>query len=254
MVPRHIMTIGYRDVLLVSASLGLASPALAQERGQIAEGGPDSARVGWSDATTRCVPAVATSYVTLVRHSDCTVEGVTALGVANGREWHVVRYLRELIVADSVWADTMPLDEMVLVSRAPDAADAQVTWRWTSDRRFQFLDTLRWIPTPRNVFLGLTVCLNGTGGCGEDYLRFDRGRWVVVAQPFGRDLQARLPPDHRLHKGRRLDLATLAGVWPVAGPGDANCCPRFEIPFRLRLDGDTLRLVDAGPLRPSPDR
>jgi hypothetical protein len=46
-----------------------------------------------------------------------------------------------------------------------------------------------------------------------------------------------------------LDLVTLRGSVPVATDLDGNCCPSFEIPFQVRLDGDTLRLESAGPLR-----
>jgi hypothetical protein len=99
------------------------------------------------------------------------------------------------------------------------------------------------------VYLEIGVCLNGTGGCGHDYLHFDGARWRPLRQPFSRDLQARLPPDHWLHQGRRLDLETLTGVWPVAAPGDASCCPSLELPFAVRLAGDSLVLHRAGPLR-----
>jgi len=76
-------------------------------------------------------------------------------------------------------------------------------------------------------------------------------RWRALAQPFARDLQARLPPGHWLHKGRHLDLQTLSGIWPVAAPGDPNCCPSLELPFTLALLDDALVLREAGPLRPA---
>jgi len=147
-------------------------------------------------------------------------------------------------------ADTLALDELALFARAPAAPDARLVWHLVRDRDFEFLDTLQWVGTSRGVFLDLRICLNGTGGCGNEYLRFDGERWRAVTQPFARDLQARLPPDHRLHKGRWLDVATLTGIWPVAAPGDANCCPSLELPFSLRLVADALVLLDAGPLRP----
>jgi hypothetical protein len=127
-------------------------------------------------------------------------------------------------------------------------------WRGRPTRAYEFLDTLRLVETSGDVFLALSLCLNGTGGCGDQYLRFDRGRWRPLTQPFARDLQARLPPEHWLHKGRQLDLETLSGVWPVSASGDGNCCPSLEMPFSLRLEGDALILRDSGPLRPARDR
>jgi hypothetical protein len=137
---------------------------------------------------------------------------------------------------------------------APGAPDALLAWHVVRDRDVEFLDTLRWIPTSRAAFLELRICLNGTGGCGSEYLRLAAGEWRAVAQPFARDLQARLPHDHGLHTGLRLDLETLTGVWPVAAPGDANCCPSLELPFTLRLAGDSLVLLNARPLRPATGR
>jgi hypothetical protein len=236
------------------ALLATAAPARAQDTGKLAEGTRDSLRVTWADLTSRCVTPVVNPYVTPVRRSDCRVASVTPLGSGDGRDWHVVRYLRELIVQDTAWADTMPLDELVLAGRAPGAADAEVVLHWTSDRRALFLDTAVAVPTAQGLLMELTVCLNGTGGCAREYLRLAAGRWREVIQAYVTDLHARLPADHTLHKGRQLDLATLRGVWPVAAPGDPNCCPSFEIAFRVRLDGDTLRLVEAGPMRRAPEQ
>jgi hypothetical protein len=161
----------------------------------------------------------------------------------------VVRYLRELIVQDTAWADTLPLDELLLAGHAPGAAEAEVVLRWTSDRRELFLDTIVAVPTPPGMLMEVTACLNGTGGCAQDYFRLAAGRWRKVTEAYVTDLHARLPADHSLHKGRQFDLATLRGVWPVAAPGDPDCCPSFEIAFRVWLDGDTLRLAEAGALR-----
>jgi hypothetical protein len=243
------MDLPRRGGALAVACLALAAPARAQDAGEIANGARDSLRAAWANLATRCVTPEANPYATPVRRSGCRVTSVTPLGSGDGRDWHVVRYLRELIVQDTAWADTLPLDELLLAGHAPGAAEAEVVLRWTSDRRELFLDTIVAVPTPQGMLLELTLCLNGTGGCTEDYFRLVAGWWRKVAQAYSRDLRGRLPADHSLHKGRRLDLATLNGVWLVAGPDDPNCCPSFEIAFRLRLDGDTLRLVEASPMR-----
>jgi len=228
--------------------------AAAQQPHDVADGFRDSARVAWADAGTRCATALRTGFVTPATDSACRVVNLAALGTAGGVEWHAARYRRDAVVADSVAPDTLALDELALFARAPGAPDARLVWHLVRDRDVEFLDTLQWVGTSRGVFLDLRICLNGTGGCGNEYLRLDGDRWRALTQPFARDLQARLPPDHSLHKGRRLDLATLTGIWPVAAPGDANCCPSLELPFALRLVADALVLLDAGPLRPHPAR
>lgn len=235
--------------LVLGVALATAASATAQQPREIRAGFRDTLTAAWADLLTRCVTPVDLATTASITRAVCQVRGATSLGSEGGTEWSVVRYLREVIVADTAWADTMPLDELVLVGRAPGADSARVVWHLVRERTFEFLDTLLWTPTARGTFLEVRICLNGTGGCSTEYLRFRDDAWRAVAQPFVRALQQRLPPDHRLHKGRRLDLATLDGVWPVAAPGDANCCPSFELPFRLELEGDSLRLVEAGPLR-----
>jgi hypothetical protein len=239
--------------LLVAAGLVIPVAMSAQGPHEIADGFRDPIVAPWSDLTGRCATAVRNPYVFPITRSVCRVVNLTPLGSVGGSEWSVVRYLREVIVTDTAVADTMPIDEFVLLSRARGADTGRAVWHLMRERTYEFLDTLKWTPTPVGVFLELRVCLNGTGGCHTEYLRFAGDHWRAVGQPFTRELRAQLPADHWLHKGRRLDLGTLTGVWPVSAPGDANCCPSLELPFRLLLDGDSLRLVDGGPLRRASD-
>jgi hypothetical protein len=233
---------------------GIASHAHAQRPYEIADGFADSGRVAWVDVQGRCLTVLQTGFVIRAADSTCRVVNVVPLGTAGGREWHVARYRRHVSFADSAFADTLDLDEMALFSRAPGAAEGRLAWHLVRDRDVEFLDSLLLTRTERDTFLELVICLNGTGGCSTEYLRFASGRWHALSRPFAKALQARLPADHWLHKGRRLDLATLTGVWPVAAPGDGNCCPSLEIPFALRLVGDSLTLLSAGPLRRAPQR
>jgi hypothetical protein len=242
--------------ILVGAcgACGIASHAHAQRPYEIGEGLADSARVAWGAVQGCCLTVLQTGFVIPAADSTCRVVNVVPLGTVGGVEWHVARYRRHVFFADSALADTMDLDEMALFSRAPGAADGHLAWHVVRDRDVEFLDSLLLTRTQRDTFLELTICLNGTGGCGTEYLRFLGNRWHALSQPFAKALQARLPAGHWLHKGRQLDLASLTGVWPVAAPGDGNCCPSLEIPFAVRLAGDSLTLLSAGPLRPSPDR
>jgi len=239
---------------LVIATCAWARMAAAQKPYKLGDGFGDSVQVAWADIGTRCVTVLRTGFVMPAADSSCRVVNLTLLGAAGGREWHVARYRRSAILPDSEFTDTLDLDELALFAHAPDADEARLIWHIVRDRDIAFLDTLQWVPTSHGPFLDLLTCLNGTGGCGDAYLRFDGDRWHAIAQPFARDLQARLPPDHWLHKGRRLDLETLTGVWPVSAPGDANCCPSLEIRFSVRLEGDAMVLRDAGPVRPVPQR
>jgi len=253
-VPAHL---ALRFVCGSSVLLGIATiatPTAAQQPYDVADGFRDSTTVMWPDVGTRCVTILRTGYIVAVTDSSCRVVSVRSLGTVDGREWLVTRYRRGAILPDPEEPDTMDLDELVLLTHEAGSVDAQLVWHTVRDRDFEFLDSLQWVPTSHGVFLDLRTCLNGTGGCGDEYLRYRDGRWRYVPQPFTKDLQARLPPGHWLHKGRRLDLETLTGVWPVAAPGDGNCCPSLELPYTLVLVGDTLALRDAGSLRPTERR
>lgn len=111
-----------------------------------------------------------------------------------------------------------------------------------------------WVPTDQDVFLALRFCLNGTGGCHEEYLRFAGGRWHVLDQPFAKELL------------RTAAARSLAPQGPATRPGypyggvAGIRSRRCELPslvgnaLSLRLVGDALTLLDAGPLRPTPAR
>lgn len=221
----------------------------AQEPHALSDGFGDSTRVAAHEAWTRCVTPLRTNLVWAAADSTCQLVGFRPLGTAGGLAWSVARYRRSVVFDDSLDLGTMDLDELALFARAGPAPEERLVWHLVRDRDFEFLDTLRWVATTRDIFLVVTLCLNGTGGCGDEYLRFADGGWRPLEQPFARALQARLPRDHWLHKGRRLDLETLTGIWPVAAPGDGNCCPSLELPFSLELVGDTLLLREAGTLR-----
>src|SRR5512144_1946046 len=100
-------------------SLVLGVPPTAVAQAGLADGAPDSMPVRWTDVGARCVTPAPNPYDAPVARAACRVAGVTSLGAGDGREWYVVRYRRELVVRDSGLTDTLPLDELVLVGRAP---------------------------------------------------------------------------------------------------------------------------------------
>ncbi len=50
-----------------------------------------------------------------------------------------------------------------------------------------------------------------------------------------------------------MNLASLTGVQPLAGPEDAPCCPSGAIRFTLALQGSALVLADATVDVPEPE-
>jgi hypothetical protein len=92
------------------------------------------------------------------------------------------------------------------------------------------------------TLLSVMSCVNGTGGCGQDFLqRNPDGRWFPVWQ----DWLDQLPQGFlgQIRHGVRIDLRTLQGEAGFYGDRDPNCCPSQRLVFQLELRGDSLVLV-----------
>jgi hypothetical protein len=91
------------------------------------------------------------------------------------------------------------------------------------------------------TLLSVMSCVNGTGGCGQEFLqRHADGRWFPVWQ----DWLDQLPPSYggRIRHGVRIDPTTLHGEAGFYGEHDANCCPSQQLLLDLALHGDHLVL------------
>ena len=96
--------------------------------------------------------------------------------------------------------------------------------------------------TQGTTLLSVMHCLNGTGGCGQEFLaRHSGGRWAAVKQ----DWLDQLPPGFagRIRHGARIDPKTLGGEAGFYNDRDPNCCPSERLVFRLALRGDALVLI-----------
>ena len=105
--------------------------------------------------------------------------------------------------------------------------------------------------TPDGLLLATEFCLNGTGGCGQEYSKWDGHRWRAVADPSGplRSYLAGLGVlsgrgDPRLG-APRIDPHTLLGTSSLYSPGDPNCCPSHRVEFALALGDTTFRVLRA---------
>src|SRR5579864_9449998 len=91
------------------------------------------------------------------------------------------------------------------------------------------------------TLLSVMSCLNGTGGCGQEFLQRTReGRWSGVNQVWLDQLPAGF--SGRIRHGVRIDPVTLRGVAGFYGDHDPNCCPSERLEVDLALDGGALVL------------
>jgi hypothetical protein len=95
--------------------------------------------------------------------------------------------------------------------------------------------------TAGTTLLSVMSCVNGTGGCGQEFLqRYGDGQWAAVWQAWRDQL-----PDGfaaRMWHGVRIDPRTLEGTAGFYGPRDPNCCPAEKLTVQLALEGDSLVL------------
>jgi hypothetical protein len=114
------------SAIVVLGTCLVAAGAAAQQPWEVADGFRDSAQVAWTDAQTRCVTELRTGFVTPATDSSCRVVNLVPLGAVGMHEWHVARYRRVAILADSFVTDTMQLDELALFARVAGAPDARL--------------------------------------------------------------------------------------------------------------------------------
>lgn len=175
---------------------------------------------------------------------------VEALDLQTPVEAWLLRYRRTAEVPEGNAIAVVEIDELALIEAA--GGGYRVVWRLPVDLRFERLATGAIAQLGSATVIAYAVCMQGTGGCEERFLMYDGG-WTLLAQPFVDRLAALAPEGWSLHKGRHVDLASLTGVQPLAGPEDPNCCPSGSIRFSLALEGASLVLVDATVDVPEPE-
>jgi hypothetical protein len=180
----------------------------------------------------------------------CEIAAYQALGSETPPRWDVARYrwvsifTAEDTVRGSAARDTVAEEEAVLLEALPGDRVRAV---WHS--RYETGDHAVWRsitpelgPTVAGAtLLSVMSCVNGTGGCSQEFLRrHPDGRWNPVWQVWLDQL-----PDagDRIRHGVRIEPATLRGSAGWYGDGDPNCCPSQELVLRLGLQGDSLVLL-----------
>ena len=180
----------------------------------------------------------------------CEVVAYEALTGASPAPWTAARYhwtsvfTAEDTVRGPAARDTATEEEVVLFD-APQSAQVRAVWH----ARFETgpYAALRSVtpeiaPTSEGTtLLSVMSCLNGTGGCGQEFLhRHADGRWFPVHQTW----LDQLPSGYaeRILHGGRIDPIILRGEAGFYGDRDLNCCPSQQLIVDLTLRDDSLVL------------
>jgi hypothetical protein len=139
--------------------------------------------------------------------------------------------------------DTVSQEETVLLT-ASEPGKVRPVWH----ARFETGDYAVWrsitpeIGTPGGItLLSVMSCVNGTGGCSQEFLRREStGQWGPVWQVWPDQLPKGL--NGRINHGVHIDVHTLRGSGGLYGSRDPNCCPSEELRVELRVKSDSLVL------------
>lgn len=219
---------------------------------------PAEAAVPDSEARRRCLtlPVAAPNDRLQGPHGDslvatrCEVVAYQALGPEPAAPWISARYRWTSVFTAEDSArppaarDTVTEEEAV-VFFVPRTGQARAVWH----ERYETGAYAVWrsvtpevAPTAAGTtLLSVMSCVNGTGGCGQEFLRrYGDGHWAPVWQVWRDQL-----PDGfaaRMWHGARIDPRTLDGTAGFYGPRDPNCCPAEELRLQLALRDDSLAL------------
>ncbi len=190
----------------------------------------------------------------------CRVVEVVPLAEGPSVSWLMARYRRsatkayegyvdtldgDQIVAYEGYIDTLDVDQIVLIRHDVPSGLARPLWTLSRERTFNFLQEVVAAQHGGVLLVAILICLNGTGGCYQEFLMGQDDTWQVVDQVYLPALEPWIPTPYRLHKGRRVDVHSLVGRQPLSTPKDANCCPSGLIHFEVALEETRMVLVES---------
>jgi hypothetical protein len=179
----------------------------------------------------------------------CDVVEAVDLGMPS--EAWLLRYHRTAEVPEGGVVAVVELEEFVVIEAS--GSGYRTVWHDPVDLRFHSLRAGPVAGVDGATVVAYWTCLQGTGGCAQQFLIRDGGGWGIVEQAYLSDLARLAPEGWSLHKGRELDLSSLTGIQPLLGPDDANCCPAGSIGFSVSLQGRAFVLEDASVDVPEPE-
>jgi hypothetical protein len=171
--------------------------------------------------------------------SSCEPQESGELERAGDRRYFWARYAHRTSLASG---DSLREDEVVLFSAPLEGGRLTAEWHTRYDLDYWTHVQLAVGPTDGDgALVAVVSCVNGTGGCQQQFLLRQGGAWRTARQVW----MEQLPDSIRgFWKGTYLNPMTLQGQAPLYSPDDANCCPSRTLYFRVRLEGDALVLRD----------
>lgn len=179
----------------------------------------------------------------------CEVVRYRALGIGSRSGWSSAEYrwvssfTAEDTTRGSSARDTIAENEVVLFAAA-ETGRVRPVWheRFETGRHALWRSVAPEIAKfGGDILLSIQHCVNGTGGCSQDFSRRSpSGQWTQVRQVWVDQLPRAIAG--RINHGVRIDLQDMRGEGGLYGPRDPNCCPSELLRVQLKLRGDSLIL------------
>jgi hypothetical protein len=242
-------------LLVLSAAPLVAQSAFGDAEDFVASSVVASGRpVDVATAMRRCVDLDSPAWLaSRAPASACRVKEWGPLKAVDGTRFFYARYEYPRSGPAASHGGTQGLARTVVFARMPDGR-VRPEWYAVFEREFYLSVTPRVEPAPGGgALVSVESCVNGTGGCSQDFLLRRGGRWSTVRQRWVGQLPAAMKG--RFWKGTYVDPATLRGRFGLYGDRDPNCCPSRSLAVRVALVGTSLVLrgYRVGPPEGSPE-
>lgn len=218
----------------------------------------DQAEVRETTARQRCVTLpveppddrLQGAHGSSLTESRCEVARFDSLGSSRAGEWFAAEYhwVSVFSAEDSARGaaarDTVSESEAVLFA-SMQSGRMRPIWHArieTGEHGVWRSVTPELAARESGILLSVQHCVNGTGGCSQEFLRRSAaGGWSPVWQAWVDQLPQGMAG--RILHGVRIDVHTLRGEAGFYGPRDPNCCPAEMLRVVLSMRGDSLVLL-----------
>jgi hypothetical protein len=177
-------------------------------------------------------------------HPNCSVDW-SKLGSMRGRTLYRARYQWP---SDELLPDFPDTQYRVVVEvlfeGTGNAKEVTPLLAVQRDETYSFLRplTIHYVGDLRIV--EIRECLNGTGGCGQEFLVWRSGKVLEIPNSIRKQVEQRLPTGYHTAKSPEIDIDTLTGRGGVWLDSDPNCCPSASVTFTFSVSDRELMIRD----------
>ena len=110
------------------------------------------------------------------------------------------------------------------------------------DETYSFLRPLTFHKVGGRSLVEILICLNGTGGCGQDFLSWRSDNLHALKNETRAQIDKWLAPGYSTLKAPQIDIDSLSGQSGGWLKTDPNCCPSRTVEFSIALLPNEIRV------------